>query len=173
MNWIKYKKSANQNFFSWNQFHENFVKLVSRKKGYTIFFYFQVEFYWLLPFVYDDLSYPMWWMDRTIVGLYASRRKSGKFFIFSYFSVKSSSRNFSWNWFHGKIRKKPNLFSNADILSKLDFFFNSQSSIKSREKYVRTIAEHPKFQSVTWLKLFMEKEVHQMQFCVKKGPWFW
>ena len=71
-------------FFSWNQFHENFVKLVSRKKGYTIFFYFQVEFYWLLPFVYDDLSYPMWWMDRTIVGLYASRRKSGKFFfIFS------------------------------------------------------------------------------------------
>ena len=46
--------------------------------------------------------------------------------------------------------KKTQLFSNADILlSKLDFFFNSQSSIKSREKYVRTIAEHPKFQSVT------------------------
>ena len=142
-------------FFPWNQFHENLVKLVSRKKGYTIFFYFQVEFYWLLPFVYDDLSYPMWWMDRTIVGLYASRGESGKFFFI----------------FSGE--KKTQLFSNADILlSKLDFFFNSQSSIK-REKYVRTIAEHPKFQSVTWLKLFMEKEVHQMQFCVKKGPWFW
>ena len=95
---------------SWNWFHE--------KKVTQFFFYFQVEFYWLLPFVYDDLSYPMWWMDRTIVGLYASRRESGKFFFI----------------FSGE--KKPNYFLML-IYYQSWIFFNSRSSIKRKKIYVQ------------------------------------
>ena len=49
----------------------------------TKYFYFQVEFYRLLSFIYDDFPDIMWGMGRTVMGLHESRIESGKL-IFQY-----------------------------------------------------------------------------------------